>query len=164
MQLGVMCDFDASQMNHLGSGKPIYSSTIPFLAMEVLRDPGFQRGLVTPLYRHGCESFKWAFLYLVSVAEGSTVLDWLTANSLVCYKEKIYYLEEESAFKVTGHKHAILEPPSWGIYVLLVTAKAQRLGRRFQSGVREEYAEDGDSELYAKLSSALAPSPLNVES
>lgn len=155
---GILNDWDLSRIRHKPrDGNLERTGTVPFLALELLDDPNFERGHVAPLYRHDCESFKWAFLFLCCDESGSTVRKWLTNNAEQCFQIKLGYLHSLDSFKISA-THASLEHLGLSVYNLLLNASFLRAQSRNHAKMTKTlvvYTGGTDDELYNALISIL---------
>ncbi|KZP34650.1 hypothetical protein FIBSPDRAFT_13352 [Athelia psychrophila] len=93
--LGILNDFDLSRIDGYQSENLERTGTVPFLSMDILSNPDFQRGrgLVEATYKHDCDSFKWVFLYVCCIDTPNSVVEqWHTNDPEKCLLVKSNFL------------------------------------------------------------------------
>lgn len=118
IQYGVLNDFDLAYCEDpeydakdraIRTRNTDRTGTIPFMALELLRDIG-QAGKLEHLYRHDSESFAWVQLWILARFDKGQEIDnppfedWTQGDALACFKEKGSLLMQLSEVEAT---------PSW---------------------------------------------------
>ncbi|KAG2336010.1 hypothetical protein BDR05DRAFT_971286, partial [Suillus weaverae] len=104
--IGVLNDYDLSSLaNTVGPQGNERTGTVPFMALDLLTAKA-QRGEVEHLYCHDLESFIWVFAWIFLHYRQGVLLprrlrpfdNWATLGAIACGKEKLFFLNNMTAF------------------------------------------------------------------
>ncbi|KZP30570.1 hypothetical protein FIBSPDRAFT_1038219 [Athelia psychrophila] len=155
---GVLNDYDLSRMNRIAHNLNLErTGTIPFLSLDLLENnTNFRQGSVEPIYKHDCDSLKWAFLYCVE--KRSEVCTWLTADMKTSFNIRTVYLIPRLVRPPFSSQHEKLAHQSENVYWLLSQAQTAVIihNSAFCMGQGpKEYVSATDLELYNALKSSI---------
>ncbi|KZP30550.1 hypothetical protein FIBSPDRAFT_945904 [Athelia psychrophila] len=159
---GVLNDYDLSRMKSAAHSRNLErTGTIPFLSLDLLENnTNLRKGNIEPIYKHDCDSLKWAFLYCVE--RRSEVCTWLTTDMKTSFNVRTVYLIPRLVRPPFSSKHAKLSQQGKNVYWLLSQAQTAVINHNqaFCMGQGpKEYVGATDFELYTALKSSIERLP-----
>ncbi|KAF9225597.1 hypothetical protein BS17DRAFT_807208 [Gyrodon lividus] len=100
--MGVLNDFDVASLTNGGRLENERTGTIPFMAIELLREDDGQSGRVEHIYRHNLESFIWVFIWICFQYNGGKMVEkprplgiWAKVDPSECAEKKNDFLNRD---------------------------------------------------------------------